>query len=64
MPLSFLSLDFLFAPNRRARVACLDKLPNDVLVDAVFDYLEVVDILRLRRVSIHLASDHNYRLTG
>lgn len=51
MPLSFLSLDFLFTSTRKATRGCLDKLPNDVLVDIVFDHLEVADILRLRRVS-------------
>ena len=51
MPLSFPSLDFLLAPAWKRR-ACLDKLSNDVLVDIVFDHLGVVDILRLRRVSI------------
>lgn len=33
-------------PERRY----LDLLPNDVLVDNVFFYLDVVDILRVRRV--------------
>lgn len=28
----------------------LTKLPNDILVDQVFSYLEVIDIIRLRQV--------------
>ncbi|PIL35620.1 hypothetical protein GSI_02348 [Ganoderma sinense ZZ0214-1] len=33
------------------RKDCLDRLPNDVLVDVVFTYLSVFDIIRMRRVS-------------
>ena len=37
--------------GRFMRKDCLDRLPNDVLVDVVFDYLDVCDIIRMRRVS-------------
>ncbi|KAI8974769.1 hypothetical protein BD414DRAFT_424052 [Trametes punicea] len=33
------------------RKDCLDRLPNDVLIDGVMSYLDILDILRLRRVS-------------
>ena len=35
---------------RSIRKDCLDRLPNDVLVDVVFTFLDVFDIIRLRRV--------------
>lgn len=28
----------------------LDRLPNDVIVDFIFDYLDVIDIIRMRMV--------------
>ncbi|CDO69108.1 hypothetical protein BN946_scf185042.g10 [Trametes cinnabarina] len=31
---------------------CLDRLPNDILLDGVMSYLDIFDILRLRRVSV------------
>ncbi|KAH9912296.1 uncharacterized protein BXZ73DRAFT_82372 [Epithele typhae] len=36
---------------RPTRRISLDSLPNDVLVDVVFDYLDVIDIIRLRMVN-------------
>ena len=50
MPLRFLNLAFLFSRNRMENKRSIDILPNDVLVDGVFNYLDVIDILRLRRV--------------
>ena len=29
---------------------CLDRLPNDVLVDEILDYLDIIHVLRMRRV--------------
>lgn len=37
--------------NQTERKPTLDLIPNDVLVDLVFDYLELQDILAIRRVS-------------
>ncbi|TBU27946.1 hypothetical protein BD311DRAFT_759238 [Dichomitus squalens] len=37
--------------GRAIRRDCLDRLPNDLLVDVLFDYLDVKDIIRMRRVS-------------
>ncbi|EKM54503.1 uncharacterized protein PHACADRAFT_175013 [Phanerochaete carnosa HHB-10118-sp] len=51
MPLKLFDFAFLFSKNRTENKCSIDILPNDVLVDGVFDYLDVVDILRLRRVS-------------
>ncbi|GJE92198.1 F-box protein [Phanerochaete sordida] len=51
MPLRFPDLSFLFTKNRTENKCSIDVLPNDVLVDGVFDYLDVVEILRLRRAS-------------
>lgn len=36
---------------RRGRILCLDSLTDDILVDLLFSYLNVEDILCLRRVS-------------
>ncbi len=36
--------------GRSIRKDCLDRLPNDLLVDVVFTYLDVFDIIRMRRV--------------
>ncbi|KAI9068436.1 hypothetical protein FKP32DRAFT_1561741 [Trametes sanguinea] len=37
--------------SQSVRKDCLDRLPNDVLLDGVMSYLDIFDILRLRRVS-------------
>ncbi|OSD04965.1 hypothetical protein PYCCODRAFT_1362559 [Trametes coccinea BRFM310] len=37
--------------ERLPRKDCLDRLPNDVLLDGIMSYLDIFDILRLRRVS-------------
>lgn len=52
MPLKFSSLDFLLRRMAMGKTGCLDRLSNDVLVDQVFIYLTIADILRLRRVRI------------
>jgi hypothetical protein len=36
----------------KLKTPCLDALPNDVLVDQVFFYLDVEDIISIRRVSL------------
>ncbi|KAI0667315.1 hypothetical protein C8Q78DRAFT_982369 [Trametes maxima] len=33
------------------RKNCLDRLPNDILLDGIMSYLDVVDIIRLRQTS-------------
>lgn len=38
-----------FASGRRP---CLDILPDDIIVDVLFDLIEVEDILCMRRVSL------------
>ena len=52
MPLKFPDLSFLFTKSRAENKCSIDVLPNDVLVDGLFDYLDVVEILRLRRVRV------------
>ncbi|KAI0375985.1 hypothetical protein BV20DRAFT_960081 [Pilatotrama ljubarskyi] len=38
--------------GRKIRKDCLDRLPNDILLDVIIsEYLDVVDIIRLRQVS-------------
>ncbi|KAI0353984.1 hypothetical protein OH77DRAFT_1406108 [Trametes cingulata] len=38
--------------GRKIRKDCLDRLPNDILLDIIIsDYLDVLDIIRLRQVS-------------
>ncbi|KAI1797164.1 hypothetical protein LXA43DRAFT_399066 [Ganoderma leucocontextum] len=37
--------------GRSIRKDCLDRFPNDLLVDVVFTYLDAFDIIRMRRVS-------------
>ena len=39
-------------PDKRKKA--LDIIPNDVVVDQLFDYLDVIDILRMRQVSTRL----------
>lgn len=52
------SLDFLITrlvgagPDERKK--SLDIIPNDIVVDQIFDYLDVIDILRMRQVSTRL----------
>ena len=29
---------------------CLDRLPNDVLVDEILDYLDIIHVIQMRRV--------------
>lgn len=51
MPLRLTTKDFLIDRLTRSSRGCLDRLSNDILVDLVFIYLEVEDLLSLRRVS-------------
>ncbi|KAI0077438.1 hypothetical protein K474DRAFT_1771767 [Panus rudis PR-1116 ss-1] len=50
-PLLFSCAASSVIPTRWRRPPSLDRLSNDVLIDGVFRYLNVEDILRLRRVS-------------
>jgi hypothetical protein len=46
------SISLLFNSVRQKNKASLDRIPNDVLVDVVFDYLDVPDIISLRQVRV------------
>ena len=45
-----LSISLLFNSARREKKASLDVISNDILVDCVFDLLDVPDILAMRQV--------------
>lgn len=59
MPSSLSPVTHLFSRLLSSKVASLDSLPNDILVDCIFIHLGVRDILHLRRVSM----EHIVRLT-
>ncbi|KAJ3005620.1 hypothetical protein NUW54_g4259 [Trametes sanguinea] len=46
------------------RKDCLDRLPNDVLLDGVMSYLDIFDILRPRRASTNVMYRHPALIIG
>jgi hypothetical protein len=51
MVLSFLLDSWTRWCEPTTSTACLDALPSDILVDFVFFYINVQDIIAMRRVS-------------
>ena len=56
MPMDIISKSTNFLLDRFVwgRKPCLDVLPDDIIVDGIFDLLEVEDILCMRRVRVSL----------
>lgn len=52
MPLPITPVARFFNRHRAPEHSWLDSLPNDILVDSIFIYLDVKEICRLRRVSL------------
>lgn len=52
------SVSLLFNTTRQREKASLDVVSNDILVDIMFNYLDVEDILALRQVGSLLPSYH------